>query len=218
MFVDSSGDVGIGTNSPSLPLHVFRDSGVTAAGIFERSGGSVAGRRMLHLKNNGVPLFRLEDTSQPLIWDFRLISGGFAANWTGASGAEMVMENNGDMTIKGSYLTASSRDIKRQIEEIDGKTILLKLDKLGIHEWSYKSRPNVRHIGPMAEEFYATFEFGPDDKYISSANAAGLALAAAKALKEQNDELRAELTNLGNLQEEVNTLREELKTLKASLQ
>jgi hypothetical protein len=206
LYIDggsNAGNIGMGTSSPSVPLHVFRDAGVTAAGLFERTGGSTAGRRMLHLRNNGVPLFRLEDTSQPLIWDFRLINGGFAANWTGASGAEMVVENNGTMTIKGTYETTSSRTVKRDISALDEATVLAKLEELPVHEWSYKSSPETRRVGPMAEDFHAVFRLGSDDKHLAPTDVAGVSLAAVKALKKENEakdqritELEARLTRL----------------------
>jgi hypothetical protein len=40
----------------------------------------------------------------------------------------------------------------------------------------------VRHVGPMAQDFYAAFGTGVDDRHITSIDEDGVALAAIKAL------------------------------------
>jgi hypothetical protein len=52
-----------------------------------------------------------------------------------------------------------------------------------ISTWHYRTQdPSVRHIGPMAQDFYAAFRVGQDDRYISSIDEEGVALAAIQEL------------------------------------
>ena len=44
----------------------------------------------------------------------------------------------------------------------------------------------------MAQDFYAAFKVGQDDKHIATVDADGIALAAIKALKAENDTLKAD--------------------------
>jgi trimeric autotransporter adhesin len=56
--------------------------------------------------------------------------------------------------------------------------------------WNFKQDANSPHIGPMAQDFYAAFGVGPDDKHIATVDADGVALAAIQGL---NRKLEAEL-------------------------
>ena len=52
--------------------------------------------------------------------------------------------------------------------------------------WNLKSQdPAIRHIGPMAQDFYAAFNVGEDDKHINSVDADGVALAAIQGLNRE---------------------------------
>jgi hypothetical protein len=69
----------------------------------------------------------------------------------------------------------------------------------------------VRHIGPMAQDFYAAFGVGEDDRHITSIDEDGVALAAIKAQSHQIGALRDENemleTRLDALATEVARLR-----------
>lgn len=55
--------------------------------------------------------------------------------------------------------------------------------------WDYIDSEKGRHIGPIAEEFYESFGFGGDEKYISTVDADGVAMVTIKALHEENTKL-----------------------------
>ena len=56
-----------------------------------------------------------------------------------------------------------------------------------ITSWSYKAEePSVRHIGPMAQDFYEAFGLGLDNKHITTIDEGGVALAAIQGLYRQN--------------------------------
>jgi hypothetical protein len=86
--------------------------------------------------------------------------------------------------------------VKTNIVALDDATVLDKVAALPISRWSYKSEHGVRHVGPMAQDFYAAFKVGEDDKHITSIDEDGVALAAIKALHAENLRLRRELSVL----------------------
>ena len=79
---------------------------------------------------------------------------------------------------------------------IDDAAVLDKVAALPISRWSYKSEHGVRHVGPMAQDFYAAFKVGEDDKHITSIDEDGVALAAINALHRENVSLRTEDASL----------------------
>jgi hypothetical protein len=93
----------------------------------------------------------------------------------------------------GTWASASDRNMKTNVALLDDAAVLAKVDELPISRWSYKSEGGVRHVGPMAQDFYAAFKVGPDDKHITSIDEDGVALAAIKALHAENAQLRREL-------------------------
>jgi hypothetical protein len=80
--------------------------------------------------------------------------------------------------------------MKQDFAPIDRKAILGALERLPISTWSYRSEESkARHIGPMAQDFIATFNVGSSDKTILQVDADGVALAAIQALYEEIKDL-----------------------------
>ena len=115
-------------------------------------------------------------------------SGGFTLYTNAAStvGAQLAAGS-------GTWASLSDRNVKTNIAPADDAAVLDKVAALPISRWSYKSEHGVRHVGPMAQDFYAAFKVGPDDKHITSIDEDGVALAAIKALHAENARLRAQL-------------------------
>ena len=98
----------------------------------------------------------------------------------------------------------SDRNIKEHFTPIDAQDVLTRLATLPIETWNYKTQDSsIRHIGPMAQDFAATFGVGEDDKHINFVDANGVAIASIQALYrmlQERDlrmaELRAELDEL----------------------
>lgn len=112
----------------------------------------------------------------------------------------------GDITAQGTVSGSSSRALKNNINIINGDAILRLISKLDVYSWSYiKDSGKITHIGPMAEEFFETFNVGIDNKHISPTDTSGISLAAIKALMdklEMQDAKIAELeTKLTELQQ-----------------
>jgi hypothetical protein len=116
------------------------------------------------------------------------------------------------------WQTLSSRHAKRNIEPIDGQWILERMERLPISRWSYKAQdPDMRHIGPMAEDFNSLFGVGEDSTRISTLDPAGVALAGVKELAKQNRELRERITQLEALVEKLLAQQDESNEPKIEL-
>jgi hypothetical protein len=94
-------------------------------------------------------------------------------------------------------LCISDRALKRAIEPVDGRAVLEKLGELPISTWTYRSDPaDVRHMGPMAQDFHRLFGLGDTDKAYHPIDAHGVALAAIQALRELADEQQRRIDSL----------------------
>jgi hypothetical protein len=122
----------------------------------------------------------------------------------------------------GSWSSLSDVNAKSSFTPVDPQTILAKVAALPLSTWSYNAQnPGVRHIGPMAQDFYAAFSVGEDDRHISTVDADGVALAAIQGLYQvvqtrqtEIDQLKAENAELQN---QVNDLQAKQKDFDARL-
>jgi hypothetical protein len=108
-----------------------------------------------------------------------------------------------------AFFTTSDREAKQQITPVDPEAVLAKVAQLPLSEWSFKSAPTTRHLGPMAQDFRAAFGLGPDDRHIATVDADGVALAAIQGL---HREVRGLHREVGGLHREVGGLRDALKS------
>jgi hypothetical protein len=82
-----------------------------------------------------------------------------------------------------SWACSSDRNLKENLTLVDGRQVLAQLSALPIYTWSAKGGdPAVRHMGPMAQDFYSIFRLGTDDKTISTIDLDGVALVSIQAL------------------------------------
>jgi hypothetical protein len=99
----------------------------------------------------------------------------------------------------GAWASLSDRAAKTRVRPLDDADVLAKVAALPVESWQYRSEDaRVRHVGPMAQDFYAAFGVGEDDRHITSIDEDGVALAAIKALHTENMALRARLAGQGN--------------------
>jgi len=113
----------------------------------------------------------------------------------------------------GTWSNLSDRAMKTGVTPLDDAAVLAKVAALPVSEWSYNSERGVRHVGPMAQDFYAAFHVGEDDRHITSIDEDGVALAAIKALRSENMALRAGMRDQHG---ELVALRSELRRLEAT--
>ncbi len=96
----------------------------------------------------------------------------------------------------GGFNNTSDRHTKENFDMVDSRNVLERVVSLPISKWNFKTDPEMRHIGPMAQDFYAAFKVGPDDKHISTIDEGGVALAAIQGLNEVVQEKEAQIAAL----------------------
>jgi PKD repeat protein len=156
----------------------------------------------------------------------------FIVGTTGTNG------NGAYLSGGGAWTNVSDRNKKENFANVNGEVILTKLDKLPILQWNYKGEPSrVKHIGPMAQDFYRIFAVGNDSLSISSIDPAAIALVGIKVLNKNindthnnqnymqqaidqlNSQAKACLDNknedliINNNQTELNLLKQQIKSL-----
>ena len=92
------------------------------------------------------------------------------------------------LTAAGVWTSASDRNVKEGFSAIAPEAVLAKVAALPITQWKYKvEREGVRHIGPVAQDFYHAFGLGDSDKAIGTVDEGGVALAAIQGLNQETE-------------------------------
>jgi hypothetical protein len=124
---------------------------------------------------------------------------------------------NGNVVARGSISGSSDRNLKENFATIDADQILDKVLSLPITKWNFKDDPTVSHIGPVSQDFRASFGLGVDDKTIATVDADGVALAAIQGLNKKVEQEDSELRAVLRIQQEqIEALKAELAALKAA--
>jgi len=109
----------------------------------------------------------------------------------------LMMRNGARLTAGGVWTNWSDRAAKTNFAAVDGRRILEQVAATPILTWNYKTEPeSVRHMGPMAQDFYAAFALGDSDKSIGTVDAEGVALAAIQGLHQIISEQSAQIGEL----------------------
>jgi hypothetical protein len=113
----------------------------------------------------------------------------------------------------GTWTNGSSRSFKENFQPLDGDELLKKIDHLPVESWNYRDTEE-RHIGPVAEDFVAAFDVGTtldngsrDNKYLSTMDVAGVALAAVKELYLKSTQLEQKSERIEELEAQILELR-----------
>jgi len=115
---------------------------------------------------------------------------------TNARSDALIVFKSGNATLKGALTQGSDRNRKHDIVPADTAAVLAKVAALPISTWQYNDE-EVTHMGPMAQDFFASFALGATDTGIASVDADGVALAAIQQLAKENASLRADATAKG---------------------
>ncbi len=108
----------------------------------------------------------------------------------------------------GVFNCTSSRATKENFLVADGGDVLSRLRKIPVSTWNYITEGSqVRHIGPMAEDFYQQFKLGTGNTSIGVQDLAGVSLAAVKELDARTVELQQKTAEVERLRAEVEALR-----------
>jgi hypothetical protein len=109
------------------------------------------------------------------------------------------------------WTNSSDRNLKENFEPVNGEMIINLIDQLPVTKWNYKTdNPVIKHIGPVAQDFYLLFSLGNNDTSISTVDPSGVALVAIKELSKQNKVLKEQIesykSQLQSLQEKVDKI------------
>ncbi len=92
------------------------------------------------------------------------------------------------LSVGGVWTNNSDRAQKRDFSPINSQNaqdILRKVVALPLSTWSYLAEDaTIRHIGPMAQDFWKAFGLGYDDKTMTDIDARGVTLAAIQGLNQ----------------------------------
>jgi hypothetical protein len=187
------GNIGVGIATPLARIHL---------GLLSDSASQVPQIQIDCPNAPGgtfVPAIRMTRSGFPA-WD--IVHYGeiyFNANGINA----MIIDPSGHIFAK-SFTETSDRNAKENFATVDSRVILESVVKLPIQTWSFKKDKCTPHIGPMAQDFYAAFHVGIDDKHIAMVDADGVALAAIQGLhlivKEKDAEIQVLKQRLVNLE------------------
>ena len=197
---DHNGYVGIWEENPESVLDVKSPDGVAQIRVEDTAGANNTVGTTINNINNGPASMRFHDTYNNETLIFRTTkSGGIAFDNPDSVGEiEFAVEKGGrakftgDVLVDGVVVHASSRELKENFKLVDPKDALDKVNALEIAEWNYiDTDDQIKHIGPVAEEFYEAFNLGETRNGISSVDSAGVALLAIQGLSQQlNDKDR----------------------------
>lgn len=163
--------------------------------------------------------------------EFRVRCGGGAAFEMGsvrrvelrsASSRFIYTSTNAFLSSGGTWTNASDRNLKDNFEPVDGRAVLDSLVNMPVFTWNYLEEDvEIRHMGPMAQDFYAVFGLGYGETSIATIDAEGVALAAVKGLyeiaQEQAGEIAAQQATISNLQTQVSDLEQRVVRLERLL-
>lgn len=134
----------------------------------------------------------------------------------GAPTGALYVDAQGNVSIAGALSEASDVALKENLQPADGAAVLASLRRLPISTWNYRADGSrIRHLGPMAQDFYGAFGLGADDKHIAPLDANGVALAG---LQELDQVVQDQALQIEQLRQENDALAQRVATLEALIQ
>lgn len=137
--------------------------------------------------------------------------------WLGTDSAPSLPEGRFLNTSTGGFLSAgglwtssSDRDKMEQFLPVNPQAILDQVLGLPLTTWSFRAEDAaVRHLGPIAQDFYAAFGLGADDRHIAALDASGVALAAIQGMNKKLEvQLQARDARIAELERRLSALEE----------
>lgn len=193
VVIDHGGNLGINTLTPRARLEVVGDSADSFIGPNDGTGLVNFGPAdKQHTTINEGQLASFNGNSPSTLY-LNFAGGNVSIGNVLNPSARLHVAGEAKATV---FTPTSDRNAKQNFTSVNPREVLAKVAALPITEWSYKTISDVRHIGPVAQDFYAAFGVGGDDKGISTVDADGVALAAIQGLNEKLGEKEAELLRL----------------------
>ncbi|OGE24972.1 hypothetical protein A3C26_00515 [Candidatus Daviesbacteria bacterium RIFCSPHIGHO2_02_FULL_39_12] len=211
-LIVSGGNVGIGVSSPLTNLAV-QGAGVLGWGVTGVAGptnglavsgnvgvGTTTANSNLVVIGNATIGADYGQYSAPT--NGLLIQGNVGIGTSVSSnpltiGTDGTNGNGAYLTVGGVWTDGSSVTFKENFTKLSSQEILSKINQLNLTSWNYINEgPNVKHIGPVAEQFYSVFGLGNDNKHIAALDTSGVALAGIQGLSQDISKLKSQMSNL----------------------
>lgn len=232
LYVAANGDVGLGTASPSVNLHIkTTDPQITV----EETSTTRSGRTLLHLKNYGSPKFVFEHSEAAIEWAHQIANNGkYRLSTPGVLGMEI--ENTtgnvtftGDVTANGVALTSDLR-LKKDVTTFEGG--LEEILKINPINYRFNGKAGFKNsrafVGYAAQELQEIgsylvqdFDVNTEDEHTNilstetylKIDPIAVQVLLVNAVKEQNQILEEKQEVISNLEQEVALLKEQMNEI-----
>jgi hypothetical protein len=207
LFQCGSGNIQGNLETQNIIVHggVSVDHAITAAGLYSSEGLSMNNLEVDPQLYGAVHSRELHVSANFTPYGLYLDNGGIDVSF-----GDVVLE---DGVVRARlFLLNSDRNAKADFAPVDTGSVLERLASIPVQEWRYKAESaGMRHMGPMAQDFYETFGLGPLSTAIATVDLDGVALAAIQGLNDkvirENRALRA---NLAVQEASIEELRKQL--------
>lgn len=229
IYIDTDGDVGMGTSSPDATMHVRRTNAsvdeylhVEGAGtMFNRFESTDGGAIQLYFRTDDGNNRRLiaQDNGGTIQSQINMRDGGMFEFYPTAAATFS------RLTAGSTALTASSsRALKSNIEKFEVPDILERISNVPVTTYSWKREVSSEElagkkvIGLIAQDFYTIFQSGLETEINGQDVQMALWMASQK-LHENDMELKAELeeknARIKDLEEQMSVLVQRLEDIEA---
>jgi hypothetical protein len=205
----SVGTVGTGSN-PAAVATAGRYAYVANYGAGTLQVFDLGGAYVQQLEAGTIETGTLQTRDTLTVGNNLDVRGGLTASGSARISGGLSVDNGTNLTVKlietssGAYLSAagvwtsvSDRAAKEGFTAIEPEDVLAKVAALPITQWKYKVEPDgMKHIGPVAQDFYGAFGLGDSAKAIGAIDETGVALAAIQGLNQKLEEKDAEIAEL----------------------
>ena len=220
IVIDSDNQVGFGLLNPTSAMHLKRTDG-SAMLYIEDTDQAGPDDAMLKLSNYLQAKISLENTFSGNTFDVFAGTAGLRFNNRATTLSEFELSNDGSfrfgkngtsamsidgatgdvtvdvLTVTTTFNSPSDVNLKEEFETVEPLEVLEKLVALPITTWTYKhDEASSRHMGVMAQDFYAAFGLGTGDRHISSIDPDGVAMAAIQGLNQKVEAKNSEIDEL----------------------
>ncbi|MCB1056976.1 MAG: tail fiber domain-containing protein [Acidobacteria bacterium] len=170
LHVAADGDVALGTSTIPGDVRLL-----VQANTSSNFGG-------IRVQNSGTGNIQTQFAGSGWEWRQTFRSGDLIFDSQEDGANELVLTTGGVLTVT-SVVQTSDRNLKENVAAVDTGDILERLAAIPIERWNFtEDSADTPHLGPMAQDFYAAFGLGTDDRHIAATDADGVALAAIQAL------------------------------------
>jgi hypothetical protein len=235
-----NGNVAIGTSLPEAQFHVNGTARIDASGASYNEGLTL--NLPTDMLNGGYGGIHFHNAARNAPYTASTIRWGIFYNYApelgiNGNGLSFVQSNaitrlyistNGNVGIgtttptnklhvaggvsATAFVSTSDRNAKENFKPVSPQEVLDKVASLPITTWNFKELNDGRHMGPLAQDFYAAFGLGGSETTITTVDPDGVALAAIQGLNQkvetENTALRSENAELKKRLEKLEQLME----------